>query len=661
MIFPTNGVQKFKLAEGFILPYITKQVPWGMGELSYIVYKRTYARPVHGENRSEEWWETCRRVIEGMFTIQKIHCRNLGLHWDNRKAQATARDAYDRLFNLKWTPPGRGLWAMGTDFLFERGSASLNNCAFVSTQNIAEDPAEPFHWLFNMSMYGVGVGFDVLGADKVKVVEPKISEEPHVVEDSKEGWGDLLYRAISAFTGRGSLPSVVDYSHVRPEGSPILTFGGIAPGPEPLRQAYERVVMILTRRIGQTIDEETIVDLANIFGVAVVSGGVRRSSEIALGKSEKFSKLKRRQDESAAWYWASNNTIIKEADDEVIDYDLHVKNIEHNGEPGFFMLNNARAFGRMNGIPNFRDRRAKGTNPCGEQTLEDHELCCLVENYIARHDSLEDFIRTLKISYMYAKTVTLVPTHDAKTNAVMMRNRRIGCSMSGVRQFMSKFGVDDLIKWCEAGYDYIQELDEIYSEWLCVPRSIKTTSIKPSGTVSLLAGATPGVHPFEGSFFIRRVEVAITQDIWRRAQEAGYHVEDSFYKGPNTKIISIPIKDEFMSDTYADINIWEQMQLLAIMQKHWADNQVSITVKFRPDEVKDIPKIMRMYENQIKSVSFLPLELNGAYVQLPMEVISEDRYLEMSKDLKPIDWSSTVIHHDQDEKFCDGEACMIPQ
>ena len=139
-----------------------------------------------------------------------------------------------------------------------------------------------------------------------------------------------------------------------------------------------------------------------------------------------------------------------------------------------------------------RDWRVSGGNPCLEQSLESFEMCCLVETFPARHESKEDYLDTLKYAFLYAKTVTLGSTHWSKTNQVMLRNRRIGCSMSGVAQFTAQHGLPGLLEWCEEGYDQVQKIDATLSEWLAIPESIKTTSVKPSGTVSLLAGSTPG-------------------------------------------------------------------------------------------------------------------------------------------------------------------------
>src|ERR1700679_174072 len=179
----------------------------------------------------------------------------------------------------------------------------------------------------------------------------------------------------------------------------------------------------------------------------------------------------------------------------------------------------------MNGTIDTRDHRARGGNPCLEQTLESYEMCCLVETFPHRHTDLDDFKRTLKFSYLYAKTVTLGKTHWPETNRVMLRNRRIGCSVSGVAQFISHHSHSTLQKWLTEGYDTIQHYDRIYSDWLAIPRSIKTTSVKPSGTVSLLAGATPGMHYPESRFYIRRVRLASNSALVEALRKAKYHVE----------------------------------------------------------------------------------------------------------------------------------------
>jgi hypothetical protein len=163
MIVDVDKHGEFRLTEEFLAPYVDRPVRWGFGTLSWVIYKRTYSR------NGEEWWQTCRRVIEGMVTVYRVHCLEHHLPWDPDEAGRLAQDAYQRVWEFKWTPPGRGLWIMGTHFMYERGGAALNNCGFISTKNIASDYADPFVWVLHMSMLGVGVGFDTRGKGSVRI------------------------------------------------------------------------------------------------------------------------------------------------------------------------------------------------------------------------------------------------------------------------------------------------------------------------------------------------------------------------------------------------------------------------------------------------------------------------------------------------------------
>src|SRR5699024_2423554 len=196
------------------------------------------------------------------------------LPWEETAAQNQAQDAYDRLFELKWTPPGRGLWVMGTSLVNEVGnSAPLQNCAFVSTQDMtAADPSAPFTFLMEASMLGVGVGFDTAGAKKgFTIHDPTVHESatgleldaegralPPVVEsgtpvftvpDTREGWVESAAMVIDAYLKGDPLP-VLDYSLVRPKGAPIRTFGGTAAGPEPLHRLHTAIRGVLHGRGG---------------------------------------------------------------------------------------------------------------------------------------------------------------------------------------------------------------------------------------------------------------------------------------------------------------------------------------------------------------------------------------------------------------------------
>ena len=532
-------------------------------------------------------------------------------------------------------------------------------------------------------MLGVGVGGDCKGAGTVRLIEPAPMEETYVVDDSREGWVNLLRTTLNAFVGKGKLPVDIDYSEVRPYGVPIKGFGGVASGPKPLDDLITKVKVVLDTP-GEYITTTQIVDIFNLIGVCVVAGNVRRTAEIMFGSpsDEKFAKLKdpaelnnlytqryeleqagqdlTEIDEKIANHplrthrWASNNSIFAEVG---MDYTEISESIKANGEPGLVWLDTMRDRGRLIDPPNGKDYRAMGSNPCAEQTLESFELCCLVETFPAHHDDLNDYLETLKFAYLYAKTVTLIPTHDSRTNTVMNRNRRIGCSQSGIVQAINKLGRRTYLNWCNVGYNEIQSLDMKYSEWLGVPRSIKTTSIKPSGTVSLLCGATPGIHFPHSEFYIRRIRIAVGSPLVDICKEAGYPVEEDVYdQSKKTMVVSFPVKEEHYTKGKTEVTIWEQMVNAVDLQYFWADNQVSVTVTFKQNEADQIAGVLEAFENRLKSVSFLPISEHG-YAQAPYETISEEEYNNLVSQIKPMLLKQDS--HEVDDKFCDGDTCAI--
>ena len=282
-----ENIRKFTLSDNFIEQYRDKEVPWG--PLGYVTYKRTYSRRLSefdsDATGTEEWLHTCRRVIEGMFNMQKQHVFLLGLEWNDNKAQKTAKDAYDRLFNLKWTPPGRGLWMMGTKFIEERTAAGLFNCAFRSTKELSSKGGYLFAWIMDALMVGIGVGFDTLGADTVTVSEPQFTDEVHFIEDSREGWVESVKILLNGYFFGAPVPKF-DYSLIRAYGAPIHGFGGTSSGPDPLVELHENLRDLYDSRVGQKITSVDIVDTENLIGRCVVSGNVRRSAALAMGSHD---------------------------------------------------------------------------------------------------------------------------------------------------------------------------------------------------------------------------------------------------------------------------------------------------------------------------------------------------------------------------------------
>ena len=533
---------KFRLPSSFVSAYAGATPPFGFNGLGALVYATRYSR-LHPDGATRErWHETVERVVNGTFSMQRSWLTANALPFDEGAALAAAQTMYDKIFTMKFLPPGRGLWAMGTPITEERGLyAALNNCAFVSTHNPAQ-PAEPYCFLFDAAMLGVGVGFDTAGSvQPVLGAAPSTPRHALAVADSREGWVAAAHALLSAHFSGAPRPAL-DYSAVRARGTPIRGFGGSAAGPEVLRALMEALERTLEARRGRALGVTACVDIMNLIGRAVVSGDVRQTAEIAFGDPHcaEYCGLKdyTANPARAAWGWTSNNSVYAQLGQ---DYAPLAARVAQAGEPGFAWLDNMRDFGRMGQPRDFRDARAAGGNPCLEQTLESHELCCLVETFPAAHATFEEFAGTLRSAFLYAKTVTLGPTHWPRSNAVMLRNRRIGTSMSGLAQFVGARGTGALVEWCERGYAVVQAEDARVSEALCIPRSIKTTCVKPSGTVSLLAGATPGVHFPEARFYIRRVRLGKEHPLVPNLRAAGYGVEAALEDPERKVVISVPV------------------------------------------------------------------------------------------------------------------------
>ena len=667
----------FRLADEFVSTYKTKKVPWGyqdaagnsVGEITFL---RTYSR-LKADGTKETWVDVCERVINGMYSIQKDHCKSQRLPWNDAKAQASAKEAFDRLFNLKWTPPGRGLWVMGTPLVNEqKNSAALQNCSFVSTDSMTKNnPAKPFAFLMEASMLGVGVGFDGKGADKdFTIYDPKLPPVTFQIPDTREGWVDSVSMLINSYLRPEQTICEFDYSLIRKAGEPIKIFGGTAAGPDPLIKLHDHIRTIFAGRAGQKLTMVDIADLGNLIGVCVVSGNVRRSAELLMGrlddqdflnlKNSKVFPARNSYDASApGWAWMSNNSVEVNVGSNLGSI---IDGIALNGEPGVIWMDVTRKYGRLADPINNKDWRAAGYNPCAEQSLESYECCTLVETYLNRHDSIEDYKRTLKFAYLYAKTVTLLPTHWEDTNAIMQRNRRIGTSMSGVANFADNKGLPALRQWMDEGYTTIQTYDKGYSEWLGIRESIKTTTVKPSGTVSILAGESPGVHwTVGGKYFLRAIRFRNEDPMLPLFTMAQYRIEPASEDPTGTSVVFFPVKSD-AKRSEKDVSIYEKVALASTAQRYWSDNSVSVTVSFDPEtESKDVGTVLHLYDGQLKTISFLPSG-NHVYPQMPYTQITEEEYEGYRMTLFPIDFVGVYAGMASDavgESYCVTDACEV--
>lgn len=580
----------------------------------------------------------------------------------------------------------------------------------------------PFSFLFDQSMKGGGVGFSVskTHVDKIpaivegidlKVVSKKTNadfdkmpldgEEPtgkedlvFLVPDSREGWVEALALVIDAHFGTPKAKSItIDVTDIRPEGARIKGFGGIASGAKPLVELLHWVNNLLNGHVGERMTSVMATDIMNYIGKTVVAGNVRRTAEIALGDASDNDFVTMKQDQEALYShrWASNNTVL--IDENFYNYDPIAAAISKNGEPGIGNLYLARNFGRIiDGFNPQADPDVDGWNPCGEITLENGENCNLVEIFpsiIEREGG--DINKIIALAVRYAKRVTFSKYDWEVTRKVVEKNRRIGVSISGIQDWVLTsfdkpvvvgwdFGIlndgtpykkpiynKELIAELDRMYKITKDADLTYSKELGCNPSVKITTVKPSGTVALLPGVSPGVHWNYAAYQIRRIRFQKNDPLVELLKSLNYIIEDDVYSA-NTVVCEFYVKSPSADNPHfksaGDVSLEEQIAVQALIQMYWADNSVSCTITFKEEEKPLIATYLRAYKGVIKSTSMLPYSGHG-YKQAPYEPITKEEFEGFSKFIfgKPEEFAGMNVD-ERNAKIagideCSGGACPI--
>lgn len=630
-----------------------RPVPWGFGALSEAIYFRTYSRSI--DDQQERWADTVIRVVEGVMSIRKDWLVNvLGKRWNERAHQALAAELADAIFEMRLLPPGRGLWAMGTDYVYERGAHALNNCGYVEVKSSLAASAS---WLMDSLMCGVGVGFNTQSA-RLRLNAPVGESLTYTIPDSKEGWATSVAKLIRSYE-RGGRPIEFDYSQVRRAGTPIRGFGGISSGATPLRKLHRQLRGYLESGSSST---RLIADVMNAIGACVVSGNVRRSAEIALGApgDSEFLDLKNYElnPDRAEVGWMSNNSVALAESDHFGWLPEIADRVRDNGEPGIFNLLNVQKYGRLGEkMPD----AATGQNPCGEIPLESYELCNLAEVFPTRCSSDAEIWRTMELATFYASTIALLRSHSHETNAVVARNRRIGVSVSGVADWLDATSVSHVFNVLNKGYDLVRETNRRLASEAGVAESIRVTTVKPSGTISLLAGVSSGMHFPVSGHVLRRVRISSSSPVADLLMQSGIpHEPDVVSDG--TEVFEFPLRyGQGRTRSVKHVSVYEQAAIVAMLQRAWADNSVSNTLTIQPSEMNQVERVLALYAPLVKSMSLLP-DADGTYEQMPLEAITRSEFERRSSELTEVQWSS--LHggdgDPDDSRYCTSDACEIP-
>lgn len=644
--------ERFFLKESYCNELRSKTPHFGFGGFGEATYYRTYSR-LKEDGAQEHWSDTVIRVINGIMSIRKHHYIANRLEWREEQWQQFAHKLANTMFDMKWLPPGRGLWVMGTKYVYERGGAALNNCGAVDTTDLSSAA----DWAMDMLMCGVGVGFNTAWKGENTKLPNKSRPINFIIPDSREGWVASVRLLIESYTKGGSWFKF-DYNLIRPAGSAIRGFGGTSSGPDPLKLLHERIESYLDMFCSKQIDTtRTVADIFNAIGACVVAGNVRRSAEISLGSvdDQTFLDLKNyeKNPERSEIGWMSNNTVVLTKSKEFQQLPQIAKRIRNNGEPGIMNLINVQKYGRYG---DETEDKAWLANPCSEIPLESFELCNLAEVFSARCFDEDEFYEALEYATFYASTVALLPTHRTETNTIVVRNRRIGVSLSGVADMLDEFGATELTRRLRKGYKIVKRTNAKLAAQAGVPASIRVTTIKPSGTISQLVGVSSGMHFPTFQYAIRRMRVGNDSPICDVLKSSGIPHETDVYS-QNTTVFEFPI-DQGKTRKATAVSAWEQFALLAMLQREWSDNMVSCTVYFDPKtEGHQIEHMLAQFAPIIKSVSLLPHSDAGAYKQMPYEGITKKEYEKRLATIPKIDWNKFCGSDGMESKFCSNDEC----
>lgn len=622
--------------------------PWG--EVGYVTFKRTYARQL-GKG-TEEFPDTVSRVVNAANKQLKCNFN------EEEKERLT-----EIMLTLKGTVAGRFLWQLGTETVDRLGLPSLQNCAFV----VVDEPIRPFTWAFEMLMLGSGVGFNIqkhnvsllpaVKNKKIKVTRLDDAGADFIVPDSREGWTALLHKVLEASFVTGESFS---YSAqlIRPKGTPIKGFGGTASGPEPLAKGINQINDLLNSRSGKKLRPIDCLDIMNILGSVVVAGNVRRSAQIAIGDhSDKDYMMAKRWDlgNIPNWRAMSNNSVVCN------DYSELGENFwegyNGNGEPyGLINLKSSRLQGRTFETQ-YPDPDIQGYNPCAEQGLANFETCCLAEIYLPNITSQAELNEVATYLYRINKHSLAIPCSVKETEAIVHKNMRMGIGVTGYLQ-----ATEEQRSWLDGAYRWLRAYDIAYSDAMGWPQSIKLTTVKPSGTLSLLAGVTPGAHPAYSQYYIRRIRMASDSEIAAVCRANGYKIEyvKNFdgTEDMSTLVVEFPCKFPMGTKLAEQMSAVDQLNVIKRLQSEWSDNSVSVTIYYRKNELSEIKEWLASNYNTVKSVSFL-LHNDHGFIQAPLEEITKEQYEEISSRVFPVHGLSSVQFSDLDINECDTGACPI--
>jgi ribonucleoside-diphosphate reductase alpha chain len=609
--------------------------------LSDITVHSKYAKYIPELNRRETWKE--------------IVTRNKEMHQAKfPQLREEIEEAYQLVYDKKVLPSMRSLQFAGKPI--ELNNARIFNCSYAPV-----DDYRVFSEVMFLLLSGCGVGYSVQThhIDKLPEIKLPTKQRRYLVGDSIEGWADAIRMLCKAYFGYTNALPIFDFRDIRQKGARLITSGGKAPGAEPLKECLFQVQKIFDRKKnGDRLSSIEAHDIICHLADAVLSGGIRRAALISLFDFDDADMLTCKFGE---WWMenpqrgrANNSAVIlrhKITEEEFFKLWEKIK-ASNSGEPGFIFSND----------------KDFGTNPCAEIALRPFQFCNLCEINASDIESQEDldnrskaaaFIGTLQASYTdfhYLRDIWKRTTE---------RDALLGVGMTGIAS-------GEVIKYdLKQAAKVAKEENERVAKVIGVNKAARVTTVKPSGTSSMVLGSSSGIHAWHDQHYIRRMRLGKNEALYKYLLENHPElVEDEFFKPNIQAVVSVPqsapknaiLRSESALELLERVKKFNMEWVRAGHRSGANTNNVSCTITIKPEEWEIVGHWMWKNRNFYSALSVLPADL-GTYKQAPFETITEEQYEEMAAHLHSLDMTKVTEETDEtnlmDQVACAGATCEI--
>jgi ribonucleoside-triphosphate reductase (thioredoxin) len=609
--------------------------------LSDIVVYNKYAKYLPSKQRRETWKE----LVD----------RNKKMHQEKfPQLKEEIEDVYKMVHDKKVLPSMRSLQFAGKPIAIN--NSRIFNCSFLPI-----DDWRSFSEIMFLLLSGCGVGYSVQKHHIEKLPEIRVPKKTRrfLVGDSIEGWADAVKVLIKSYFGITSALPVFDFRDIRLKGAELITVGGKAPGPEPLKECLFQIQKVLDRKKdGEQLTPIEAHDIICHIADAVLSGGIRRAALISLFDLHDNEMLMCKHN---SWWElnpqrgrANNSAVVIRHKVRKNDFfELWGKIVASNsGEPGVYFSND----------------KEWGTNPCCEIALRPFQFCNLTEINVSNVTSQEDlnervkagaFLGTLQAAYTDFHYLRDIWKRTTEKDAL------VGVGMTGIASgAVLNLNLEEAAKEAKKTNEEIAKL-------IGINKAARVTTVKPSGTSSLVLGTSSGIHAWHNDYYVRRMRLGKNESLYKYLiQNHPELLEDDFFKPTIQAIISVPQKspEGAIYRTESALDLLERTKKLNVEwvkaghRKGANTNNVSATVSVKPEEWDQVGEWMWNNKDTFNGLAVLPYD-NGTYTQAPFEDISKEKFEEMVKHLHSIDLKKITEATDEtdlkDQAACAGGVCEI--